>query len=171
MKHLFIFAAFTLGAMILQTSCSEPVPQPSPEQKHLVESTTIVGLWQQMKTNEVVDEETGADIVQQIPRARYKCIMADGTYFLLDAEPSEDGSEHSTIIHYGRYSIVGDSLEIEHIEVCPTVPSLNGHDSHVRYSLPDNNTMTLYYKFALEEGIPGSTEWTPEFWKRVTMMP
>jgi len=166
--------SFLLGVAVMATAfttscCNQPQPVPAP-QKSLVESTSIVGLWQQMKTNEVIDEETGMEIVQQKPRPRYKCIMADGTYYLLDVELGEDGSGRSTIIHYGTYSIEGDSLEIEHIEVCPTVPNLNGHDSHVRFNLLDANTMSLYYKFALEEGIPGSTEWTPEIWKRVTMI-
>lgn len=170
MKQIISLCTFAIVAMFLQTSCIEGPAQPTIEKKPLVESTSIVGLWQQMKTTEIIDEETGMEIEQQMPRPRYKCIMSDGTYFLLNVELGEDGSGHSTIIHYGRYTTVGDSLEIEHVDVCPTVPGLSGHDSHVRYTLPDNNTMTLYYKFALEEGIPGSTEWTPEVWKRVKMI-
>jgi len=171
MKQIYsLFSLSLLAAFMTSSCCGGEEPAAPTEQKHLVESTSIVGLWQQMKVTEIIDEATGEEIEQQTPRPRYKCIMADGTYYLLNVELGEDGSGRSTIIHYGSYSIVGDSLEIEHIEVCPSVPNLNGHDSHVRYSLPDNNTMSLYYKFALEEGIPGSTEWNPEIWKRVQMI-
>lgn len=170
MKKTFSLCVLIMTMVAMTTACYQRPEPEVVEYKHMAESITIVGLWQQMKTTEIVDEETGQEIVQQIPRPRYKCIMADGTYYLLDVTLGEDGSGKTTIIHYGNYSLQGDSLQIEHIELCPSVPGLSGHDSHVRYSLPDASTMSLYYKFALEEGIPGSSEWTPEIWKRVSMV-
>ena len=162
--------AVILGAIAIISSCDCKECKTSGEKpQHVVESSGLVGIWQQMMTNEVVDEETGLVLTAQVARPRYKVIMADGTYYIMDAVTDADGVVHSNIVHYGTYDIVGDTLQVEHIECCSFEPRLNGHDSYVRYTLPDVNTFSLYFKFGIEEEIPGSTEWTPEIWKRVQL--
>ena len=123
-----------------------------------------------MQIDETIDDETGITFTSQVPRSRYKCIMADGSYYLLNVGTGDNGEVRTKILHYGTYTIEGDTLQIEHIETCSDVPALNGHDSYVRYNMPDSNTITLYYKFGVATGLPGSNEWNQEVWKRVTMI-
>ena len=169
MKKTFLLFAAAFGAMAYFVSCNCETSAPTEAPTHLIESTGLVGIWQQMLTNDVIDEETGLTFTAQVARPRYKVIMADGTYYIMDAVTDAGGVVHSNIVHYGTYDIVGDTLQIEHIECCSFEPRLNGHDSYVRYNLPDVNTFSLYFKFGIEEEIPGSTEWTPEIWKRVQL--
>lgn len=167
MKKLFLlaFAAVMLIACGKQESCNKCC---KPDE-NLIESKSLAGLWQQMKNVEIVDDESGETIttLQLVPR--YKCIMEDGTYYLLNCTINPDGILTSFVDHYGTYELQGDSIEIEHINTCSTNPSLAGVTSTVRYSLIDQNTLSMYYNFGIAEGSEGSNEWVPETWKRVLM--
>lgn len=169
MNKLISACLITLGTLSICASCKEE-KKPAVAPANLVESSSIVGIWQRMQPSEYVDEETGLTISTLTPRSRYKCIMSDGTYFLLDAKNDRNGELKTNIIHYGSYTLKGDTLEIEHIENCPTQPVLNGHDSFVRYELSDVNTLSLYYRFGVSDGSAGSSVWTPEIWKRVRLV-
>jgi len=174
MKHLFSFFFVALLGASLFPACK---PQQEPEScnkvenaQNLVESSSIVGLWQQMRSVEVTDESLDATAVLLTPRPRYKCIMADGSYYLLDVKVDADGVPSNTILHYGTYELQGDSIMLEHIVNCSTDPNLAGVTSTVRYSLTDVNTLSIYYNFGLEGGSEdGANEWMPETWKRVGM--
>lgn len=167
MKRIFLLAS----AAVMLASCSnqESCSKCQQSDENLVESTRIVGLWQQLKNYEIIDEEIGESITVLRPVPRYKCIMEDGTYYLLNCTVNPDGLVTSFIDHYGTYELQGDSIELEHINTCSTKPELAGVTSTVRYSLPDQNTMTMYYNFGIADGSEGSSEWVPETWKRVLM--
>lgn len=171
MNKSFQLASLAAGLILLATSCTQPKTTEAPVQvPHIIESSNIVGLWQQIQVKDSIDEETGITMTSQTPRSRYKCIMPDGTYFLLNVQQDEHSQIATKVLHYGTYTIQGDTMQVEHIESCADVPALNGHESYVRYNMPDVNTITLYYKFGVETGSPGSSEWNQELWKRVTMI-
>ena len=169
-KFAPLFSMMVVAAAL--GSCANQASEEKGSSKnHVMESNTLVGLWQQMDINEVLDEEGNVTFQTQVPRSKYKCIMPNGTYFLMEVEPESGAAGALTkILHYGSYTLEGDTLQIEHIESCFDVPELNGHDSYVRYNLPDDETLTLYYKFGVETSHPGSSEWNQEVWRRVLMV-
>ena len=170
MKTFFSFWMVALSVAVLCLSCTPPASQQTMSQDtHMIGSTGLVGLWQQMQLTTDEDEETGTVLSAETPKPKFKCIMADGTYFLMEVSTREDGSVIPTILHYGTYTTEGDSLEIEHIEVYKDVPALNGQKSYVRYNMASPDLINLFYKFGVETGSPGSSEWNPEIWKRVKL--
>lgn len=158
-----------MAASLLASCCNQNCEKQCKSEENLAESKSIVGLWQQMKSVEVADEESGDVFTTLQPAPRYKCIMEDGTYYLLNLNVAADGTVTSFIDHYGTFELQGDSIELEHINTCSTNPRISGITSTVRYSMPDQNTLSMYYNFGLDEGSEGSNEWVPETWKRVLM--
>lgn len=172
MKRIFILFLCALTGAGAMTSCQpqQTETKQAAETQFLAESNSLVGLWQRMQSTEITDEETGETLTLLTPKPRFKCIMPDGTYYLLNCKVDANGNVTSAIDHYGTYELIGDTLQLEHINVCSSQPRLSGVTSHVRYSLPDVNTLTMYYNFGLEGGLEeGSNEWVPETWRRVSM--
>ena len=172
MKQFFSFLCVALLGAGLLSSCLQQ-PETAAKNKsveniqNLVESNTMVGLWQQMRSVEIVDEASGETITLLKARLRYKCIMTDGTYYLLDVKVDTEGVATNTILHYGTYELQGDDVMLEHIVNCSTDPKLAGVTSTVRYTLTDVNTISLYYNFGEGGTEEGANEWVPETWKRV----
>lgn len=167
MKTYFLTLSVALCAILMSTSCCEGKKEVAPS--NLVESSNIIGLWQRMLTEEIEDEETGLTVTTLTPEPFFKCIMNDGTYVIFETVAGASEEAGTRIIHYGDYTLVGDTIEIEHVEISPTYPQLTGHDCTVRYQLSDVNTLSAYYKFVGDEdGSLVSSEWTPEIFKRVT---
>ena len=176
MKQLLSFFFAALFGAGLMSSCTPKQPAETAEDstvgntRNLVESNSMVGLWQQVRTTEVVDEASEMAVPIMKLRPRYKCIMPDGTYYLLDVKVDSDGVATSTILHYGTYEFQDSDVMLEHIVNCSTDPNLAGITSTVRYTLVDVNTISIYYNFGLEGGSEeGANEWVPETWKRVGM--
>ena len=170
MKKLTSLVAVLVAVAAVSSCAPKESEEAVPHKFHLIESTNIIGLWQQMDVNEVLDDEGNLAFRTQVPKTKYKCIMPNGNYFLMEVVRDEaTGVQDTKILHYGTYTLQCDTMQIEHIESCFDVPELNGHDSYVRYNMPDENTITLYYKFGVETNTPGSSEWNQEVWRRVEM--
>ena len=171
MKNIFSFWLVALFFAALYISCTAPTTeeQVASHDTHMMESTSLVGLWQQMQLSTDEDAETGMVLSAETPKPKFKCIMADGSYFLMEVSVREDGTVDPRILHYGTYTTEGDSIQIEHIEICVDVPALNGQNCTIRYNLASPDMLNLYYKLGVETGTPGSSEWNPEIWKRVKL--
>lgn len=167
MKASFLKLSAALFAALFCVSCGESKNDNAPK-SNLVESSNLIGLWQRLQSVEVVDEETGLEVTTLVPENFYKLIMNDGTYVIYESIADAEGTPNTRIIHYGDFTLVGDTIEIEHVEISPTYPQLTGHDCTVRYQLSDVNTLSAFYKFNEDDGSLVSTEWSPEVFKRVT---
>lgn len=124
------------------------------EQNHIPVSKSIVGIWR------LIDERTlvnGESI--KIVTGGYKVINADGTYYTFVTWPNE-----TTITQYGSYKIESDSTLVEHIIENVLQPRLSGKDSPIKYSLIDENTMTVAWSYNFNGNI-----WINEKWIRLPL--
>lgn len=123
-------------------------------QNHIPVSKSIVGIWRRIDERKLVN---GGSI--KIVTGDYKVINADGTYYTFVTWPNE-----TTIAQYGCYEIESDSTLVEHIIENVLHPRLSGKDSPIKYSLIDENTMTVAWSYNLEGNI-----WINEKWIRLPL--
>lgn len=143
-----------------QDNTTEPAPS-------IIESNSLVGLWQ--KEGEVtIDDGEGNEVTVIQPTNLYKCILPDGNFFLFRAYTNANQQNVSQIELYGTYSDVSDSTYTEVITTHCTMPNLSGVSSELRYNMPSNNMLNVYYILQTEDGGSVSNEWTPEVWHRVS---
>ncbi|GGA66445.1 hypothetical protein GCM10008015_03930 [Flavobacterium palustre] len=124
------------------------------EQKHIPVSKSIVGIWRRIDERKLVNGES-----IKIVTGDYKVINADGTYYTFATLPYE-----TIIVQYGSYEIESDSTLVEHIIQNVLHPRLSGKDSPIKYSLIDENTMTVAWSYNLEGKI-----WLNEKWIRLPL--
>lgn len=165
MKHIptLILAAIAAGTFI--TSCGPKAASgPAPS---IIESQSLIGLWQ--KQREVtVEDESGVTLTALERTNLYKCILADGNFFLFRAETdSLTGLPTSRIEMYGTYALEGDTVCHETITNHCSLPELTGIESEVHYKLTDPKTLSLHYNLEVPDGSAGSSVWNPELWTRV----
>lgn len=118
--------------------------------KHLVDSQTLVGLWQ------LVGELKLGDAVTYLPTSNLKLINEDGTFINFLA-PSKMPAR---ITSYGTYKLEDNGKFSEYI--VSALSSIGGTTSKLEYELDKNNSiLTIRYKLA------NSEEWRTEKWGRV----
>ena len=123
-------------------------------QKDLVESKSLVGIWQQAQANQSNDGQ-----LKITKQPVYKVLNTDNTFFCF-AISSNDLS--STVSHWGTYKITSDSTYSESVTRHYTSPALDKSESQMRFKLLDENALLMeYYNDA-------NKMWIPELWIRVT---
>lgn len=127
-------------------------------QKHVAESTSLVGLWQQHR----MEVKDGTPTT--VPIGVYKMINSDNTYYTFIAMTSKapDAAVLSRIVQYGTYTITSDSTYFESVVGHSTTPQMVGKNTELRYKQADKNTLFLQYKMV--------NKWIPEVWHRVTLL-
>jgi hypothetical protein len=167
--NLLPYLAFAgcLAIAPLFTACGGQATTQDVTNPSIIESTNLVGLWQ--KEGEVtIDDGEGNEVTVIQPTNLYKCILPDGNFFLFRAYSNANQQNISQIELYGTYSGVSDSTYTEVITTHCTMPSLSGVSSELRYNMPNNNLLNVYYILQTEDGSSVSNEWTPEVWHRVS---
>lgn len=167
MRHLLSLCATAMAAGCFLSSCSASSADPATPAPSIIESQSIVGLWQ--KTQEVtVEDEGGTEATINQTTNLFKCILPDGNFILFRAYTDTlTGIPTSRIEMYGTYALQGDTLCQEVITNHCVLPELTGLTSEVHFSLPDPQSMSLYYNLETPDGSAGSSEWFPEKWVRV----
>lgn len=123
-------------------------------QKDLVESKSLVGIWQQAQANQSNDGQ-----IKINKQPVYKVLNTDNTFFCF-AISSNDLS--STVSHWGTYKITSDSTYTESVTRHYTSSALDKSESQMRFKRLDENTIIMkYYNEA-------NKQWVPELWYRVT---
>ncbi|MFD1162916.1 MULTISPECIES: DUF4488 domain-containing protein [Hwangdonia] len=131
----------------------------------LIESNTIVGVWQQMfvKINDSGEKE-------MFKSGNYKVINSDGTYFTFVTWGAKQMVKNGKSIieqnvtdvgHYGVYKNLTDSSFIEQIIKHGVNTKMSGTASQINYKLLDINTVIMEYK--------NGDRWIPEMWRRVVL--
>ncbi|CEN50807.1 DUF4488 domain-containing protein [Capnocytophaga canimorsus] len=122
--------------------------------KHLVESESVVGVWQ------LVGELRMGEEVKFIPLPNMKIYNEDGTFFLVRMF---EKSSFFAITLYGNYEISEDGMIKEYIKgTVLSDPTMVETVSELKYQLEDeNNTLSISYK------LQKSDKWVSEKWARV----
>jgi len=123
-------------------------------QKDLVESKSLIGIWQQAQVNKISDGQS-----KIIKTPIYKVLNADKTFYCFLINNNE---LNTNISHFGSYEITSDSTFTESVTRHYTSPSMDNSVSQMRFKLLDENTLLMqYYNDA-------NKVWVPEVWLRVT---
>lgn len=170
MKNTITFSVFALMAGVtslnLFSSCCEEKKIETP-QSSIIESTDLIGIWQ--KEAEVVTEDEEGNEFSLIQTTNlYKCILADGSFFLFRAYTDSLNNNISQVELYGTYTLSADTLCSEFILCHCTNPSLTGIASDLHYNMPEKDVLNVWYNLKNSDGTSGSNEWTPEVWRRVS---
>lgn len=167
MKNAFSFKALAITVSLLSlgflSSCYN-APQETSKQ-NIVESNSMIGLWQKQK--EVPVEVDGVQMTIMENTNLYKCVLGDGTFFLFRAYTDSLGHEQSQVELYGTYLLTADTLCTEVITTHCLRPALSGITSDLHYELPSRDLLNVWYNLKDDDGTSGSNEWIPEVWKRV----
>ncbi|MFJ1434799.1 DUF4488 domain-containing protein [Capnocytophaga canimorsus] len=122
--------------------------------KHLVESESVVGVWQ------LVGELRMGEEVKFIPLPNMKIYNEDGTFFLVRMF---EKSSFFAITLYGNYEISEDGMIKEYIKgTVLSDPTMVETISELKYQLEDENN-TLFISYKLQK----SDKWVSEKWARV----
>jgi len=124
-------------------------------QKDLVESKSLVGIWQQAQVNKSPDGQT-----KIINLTTYKVLNADKTFYCFSI--NNLNNLNTNIIHWGSYNITSDSTFTESVTKHYAFPALDNSESLMRYKLLDENTLLMQYYNSVNK------QWVPEIWVRVT---
>ena len=124
-------------------------------QKDLVESKSLVGIWQQAQVNQSPDGQT-----KVINLTTYKVIKEDMTYYSFSI--NNLNNINSNVVHWGTYKITSDSTFTESVIKHYAFPALDNSESIMRFKLLDDNMLVMKYYNNVNK------EWVPEVWKRVT---
>lgn len=145
MKHYFFI--FLFGVHFLSVSAQDKVLD-----KHIVDSKTIVGVWQ------MGGELKMGENVRTYFFPTMKVYNEDGTFFVIRC--LEKGPFIITL--YGNYKLGKDGKFTEYIVGSISDPGLVGTKTDLEYSLEkDNNKLEIRYKLA------GTDNWSSETWVRV----
>jgi len=123
-------------------------------QKDLIESKSLVGIWQQAQ----VDNSNGQAKVVRL--TTYKVLNADKTFYCFSI--NNLNNLNSNVIHFGSYNITSDSTFTESVTKHYAFPALDNSESLMRYKLLDENTLLMQYYNSVNK------QWVPEIWVRVT---
>jgi hypothetical protein len=153
MKNFKFAALLVIAALFVSCGMFKKRSNNSKQITHMVESKSLVGVWQQ----------SGASIenVKYAPlmiTGNYKMINTDNTFFTLKGY----GTKFSCSF-YGTYQMTSDSTYTEKIIKHNLNPSMSGSESKLRFNLIDENTMALEYFDTLYK------RWVPEIWVRVQL--
>lgn len=122
-------------------------------QKDLIESKSLVGIWQQAQVKKTAD---GQSTIIKTPI--YKVLNADKSFYCFSINNNE---LNSNISHFGSYNITSDSTFIESVTKHYNSPAMDNSESQMRFKLLDDNTLFMqYYNEA-------NKVWVPEVWMRV----
>jgi hypothetical protein len=124
-------------------------------QKELVESKSLVGIWQQAQANQSNDGQ-----LKVINLPTYKVIKEDMTYYSFSI--NNLNNINSNVVHWGTYKITSDSTFTESVIKHYAFPALDNSESIMRFKLLDDNMLVMKYYNNVNK------EWVPEVWKRVT---
>jgi len=123
-------------------------------QKDLIESKSLVGIWQQAQVRKTTDGQS-----KIINTAVYKVLNADNSFVFFSISSNE---LNTNVSHWGTYKITSDSTYTESVTRHYTSPALDKSESQMRFKLLDENTLFMqYYNDA-------NKMWIPEVWLRVT---
>lgn len=123
-------------------------------QKDLIESKSLVGIWQMQGMRNTEDGKT-----QLVRLGNYKVLNKDGTFYAF-AITNNDLTTNVSIC--GSFKITSDSTYTESVIAHYTSPEMNNSESKMRYKFIDKDTLVLeYYNNAIKR-------WIPEVWVRVT---
>lgn len=123
-------------------------------QKDLIESKSLVGIWQMQGTRNTADGKT-----QLVRLGNYKVLNTDNTFYAF-AITNNDLTTNVSIC--GSFKITSDSTYTESVIRHYTSPEMNNSESKMRYKFIDKDTLVLeYYNDA-------NKRWIPEVWVRVT---
>lgn len=123
-------------------------------QKDLVESKSLVGIWQLAQVKQTADGQS-----KIINTPSYKILNADKTFVFFSISSNE---LNTNVSHWGTYNITSDSTYTESVTRHYTSPALDKSESQMRFKLLDENTLFMqYYNDAYKR-------WIPEVWVRVT---
>lgn len=164
--NTFKMSALLTGLLVLgslSACCEKPASTPP---QNIVESTTIVGLWQKQKEVAVEDVD-GNQLTALEGTDLYKCVAPDGTFFLFRAATDAEGRERSRVELYGTYVVSSDSVCTEVITTHCLRPTLSGITSELHFVQPSSNELNVWYNLKSDDGTSGSNEWVPEIWHRV----
>jgi len=123
-------------------------------QKDLVESKSLIGIWQQAQVNKISDGQS-----KIIKTPIYKVLNADKTFYCFLINNNE---LNTNISHFGSYEITSDSTFTESVTRHYTSPSMDNSVSQMRFKLLDENTLLMQYYNSVNK------QWVPEIWVRVT---
>jgi hypothetical protein len=157
------------GCMATTNFCTSCAPQTetTTAESSIIESTSLVGLWQ--KEGEVtIDDGEGNELTVIQPTNLYKCILPDGNFFLFRAYTNGEQKNVSQIELYGTYTLTSDSVYTEVITCHCINPALSGVKSDLHYNMAEKDLVNVWYNLQLSDGSTGSSEWTPEVWHRVS---
>jgi len=170
MKNTITLSALALMAgmtsLSVFSSCCEEKKAATPPSS-IIESTDLVGMWQKEAEVAVEDEDGNTYSLIQATNL-YKCILPDGTFFLFRASTDSLNNNISQIELYGTYVVSADTLCTEVITCHCIDPSLTGITSDVHYNMPEKDVLNVWYNLQNSDGTSGSSEWTPEVWRRVS---
>ena len=123
-------------------------------QKDLVESKSLIGIWQQAQVQKTADGQS-----KIIKTAVYKVLNADNTFVFFSISSNV---LNTNVSHWGTYNITSDSTYTESVTRHYTSSALDKSVSQMRFKLLDENTLFMqYYNDA-------NKMWIPEVWLRVT---
>lgn len=112
----------------------------------------LAGVWQQIVS---VNQSAGSIVY----RPFFKILNADGTFCNLQLM---GGQERAFFSHEGSYSVLSDSVYVEHIEKSP-YREYKGMESQQKYRLAEGDTDFLF----IQNKHPKTGIWTSELWVRV----
>ena len=123
-------------------------------QKDLIESKSLVGIWQQARVTQSRDGN-----VKIVKATVYKVLNADKSFYCISIT-NNDLTTNVSIC--GSFKITSDSTYTESVTRHYTSPSMDNSESQMRFKLLDENTLLMqYYNEA-------NKVWIPEIWVRVT---
>lgn len=124
-------------------------------QKDLVESKSLVGIWQQAQVDN--SSPDGQTKIFNVPT--YKVLKEDMTFYCFSI--NNFNNLNSNVTHWGTYKITSDSTFTESVIKHYAFPDLDNSESLMRYKLLDENTLLMQYYNSVNK------QWVPEIWKRV----
>lgn len=112
----------------------------------------LCGIWQ----NCYISIEKNKPVVHFTPYM--KALNSDGKFVNMGLET---GSRCCFIATMGEWSMVSDSVYVEHIDRSITDPGITGRDNKIYFRMQGDDFVVLKYK------IPGNKNWGTEYWVRV----